>query len=266
MRVHPSASESQQDTEPLARSQDLALAVPPNAQNKHSLEMADDVECQCACSPDDQELRQVVHGCHDTRCACAPENAGGDLAEIRDGIKEGNKGDEKADGDGSLVQEELWWGDSKVFNLLADPDLVQGRRTKCQCRDDDAEELGLGCNVHCERNADACCQNGREHVSCDLLAEHDEVDEDDGRGGHDLGQLVKANRIEGQGKIAEDDVAGKEATDWQHVPKVEAHSLECAEGTEGGDEEDECGCSEMPHDDHELACFQLRVAEHTALL
>lgn len=99
-----------------------------------------------------------------------------------------------------------------------------------------------------------------------MFAEEDEVDEDDGRGGHDLGQLVEANAVEGQGQVAEDHVAGEEAADGQHVPDVEAHSLEGAERPEGGDEEDESGRGEMPHYDHELTCFQLRVAEYSALL
>lgn len=112
--------------------------------------MADNVESQRARAADNQELRQVVHGCHYAGCACAPEDGGGHLAEIRDGVEERNKGDQEADGDGCLVEEELGWRDGEVFNLLANPDLVQCGGAECQCRDDDAEELRLSRHVHCK--------------------------------------------------------------------------------------------------------------------
>jgi hypothetical protein len=266
VRVNPATAERQEDTEPLPWTQDLALAVPPNAQNKDSLQVTDDVEGQCAGTSDDQELGQIVHGSHDARCARAPEDLRRDLRQVRDGIEKRNKGNEEADGDRGLVEEELWWGDGEVFNLLADPDLVEGGGAEGEGCDDNTEELGLGSLVDGEGHSNAGCYNGSQHVPCDLFAEQDEVDQDDGRGSHDFGQLVETDRVEGQGQIAENNVAGEEAADGQHVQPIKTHSLEGAEGTEGGDEEDEAGCSEMPHDYHELAFLDLGIAEDSALV
>jgi hypothetical protein len=61
MRVYPSTTKRKENAEPLPSAQYLALAVPPYTQDHDSLEMADDVECECARAADDQELAQVVH-------------------------------------------------------------------------------------------------------------------------------------------------------------------------------------------------------------
>jgi hypothetical protein len=266
VRVHPATSECQEYTKPLPWAQNLALAVPPDAQNEDSLQMADNVEGQSTGASNNQELRQIVHGCHDARRAGAPENVGGNFGKGRNGVEKWHKGNEEADGNRGLVEQELRWRNGEVFNLLADPDLVQGGGAESQCCNNDTEELGLGSLVDGEADADAGCNDGAEHVACDLFAEHDEVDKDDGRGGHDLGQLVEADGVEGQGQVAEDDVAGEEAADGQHVDGVEADGLEGAEGAEGRDEEDEAGCGEMPHDHHELALLDLCIAKDPVLL
>ena len=77
MRVHPSTAKRKENTEPLPSTQYLALAVPPYAQNHDSLQMADDVERECARAANDQELAQVVHGSHDTGGAYTPKDVGG---------------------------------------------------------------------------------------------------------------------------------------------------------------------------------------------
>jgi hypothetical protein len=223
--------------------------------------VADNVERQSACTSNDQKLRQVVHGGHDAGRARAPEDIRGNFGKGWDGVEKRYKGNEEADGNRGLVEQELRWRNSKVFNLLADPDLVQGGGAKGHSRDNDAEELGLGGLVDGKADTDAGCNDGSKHVAGDLFAEHDKVDEDDGRSGHDLGQLVETDRVEGQGQVAEDDVAGEEAADGQHVDGVEADGLEGAEGAEGRDEEDEAGCCEVPHDHHELALLDLFIAE-----
>jgi hypothetical protein len=228
--------------------------------------VAYNVERQRACAANDQELRQVVQGCHDTGCARAPQDFAGHLAEVGDGVKERHERDEQADGNRGLVEQELRAGHGKVFNLLADPDLVQSGGAECHGGDHDAKKLGLGGFVDCKADSDARSHNRGEHVARDVFAEHDEIDEDDGRGGHDLGQLVEADGVEGQGQVAENDVAGEEATDGQHVERVEADGLEGAEGTKGGDEEDEAGRGEMPHDHHELAFLDLRIAKDSVAL
>jgi hypothetical protein len=165
-----------------------------------------------------------------------------------------------------LVKQELGWRDGEVFNLLADPDLVQSGAAECQCRDDDTEELGLGCLVDGKGNANACREDCSQHVSCNLLSEEDEVDKDDGGRGHDLGQLVETDRVEGQAKVAKHNVSGEEAADGQHVPDIQPYGLKSVERSEGRDEEDEAGGCKMPHDDHELASFELLVAEDSMRL
>ena len=160
----------------------------------------------------------------------------------------------------------MWRGDSKVFNLLADPDLVQRGAAEGQGRDDDSEKFRLGLFVDGEGHSNAGCEDGREHVPGDVFAEQYKVDEDNRRRGHDLGELVEPNGVECQAEIAENDVAGEEAADGQHAPDVKAHGFECVEGAESGDEEDEASGGEVPHDYHELACFELLVAEYTVAL
>jgi hypothetical protein len=186
VRVHPATSQCQENTKPLTRAQDLALAVPPDAENENRLQVADNVESQCARTADNQELRKVVHGGHDAGCACAPEDFRRNFADARNSVEEWDKRNKKADGNGRLVEQELWWRDSKVFNLLADPDLVQGGGAESEGGDNNTKELRLGGLVDGEADSDAGCDDGSKHVSGDLFAEHDEVDQDDGRGGHDL--------------------------------------------------------------------------------
>lgn len=261
MRVHPAAAQGQQDAKALPHAQNLALAIPADAEDENGLEMADNVEGERAGAANDEKLREIVHARHDAARACRPEDVGGHDAEIGHGVEEGDKRDEQADANGGLVEEELRGGDGKVFNLLADPDLVKGSAAEGQGGDDDAKELGFGGFVDGEGDADAGGEDGGEHVARHVLAEEDKVDEDDGRGGHDFGELVEADGVEGQREVAEDDVAGEETADGQHLPDVEAHSFESAKGAQGGEEEDEAGCGEVPHDDHELAGFELGVAE-----
>lgn len=225
--------------------------------------MADNVERQRRRSADDQKLRKVVHGGHDSGRAYAPKDVGGDQGEVWDGVEEGDEGNKQADGDWRLVEEELGRGNGEIFNLLADPDLVESGGAKGQCGDDNAEELRSGFGIHGQADADARGQDSREHISCHHLAEEDKVDEHDGGRCHDLGELVEADRVEGQAEVAEHDIAGEEAAHGQHVPDVEADGFKRAERAEGRDEENETCCGEMPHDDHELAGFELLIAEHS---
>jgi hypothetical protein len=109
VRVHPATTQRQQHAKPLPRAKDLALAVPTDTENENRLQVADNIESERARAANDQELRQVVHGRHDARRACAPEDLGGDFADARNGVEERNEWDEEADGDGGLVEQELWW-------------------------------------------------------------------------------------------------------------------------------------------------------------
>lgn len=220
MGINPATAESKQNAEPLLWTQDLAFAVPSDAEDQDGLQVADDVERERARPSDDEELAEIVHASHDAGCANAPEDIGGDGGEVRDFVEEGDEGDQEADGDGGLVEEELGWGDAKVFDFLADPDLVEGGGAEGEGCDDDAERGGFDGFVHGEADADAGCDNGGQHVARDLLAEEDEVDEHDGGRGHDLGELVEADRVEGEREVAEHDVAGEEAADGEHVEPV----------------------------------------------
>lgn len=139
MRVHPGAAERQQHAEPLPLIQHLVLAVPANGQNQDRLDVADDVERQGRGAADDEELRQVDHGRHDAGAEHGPEVRRGHRGHVRYAVDEGHEGDEHQHGDGRLVQEELGTRDGEVFDLLADPDLVQGCGAECEDGDDDAE-------------------------------------------------------------------------------------------------------------------------------
>ena len=232
VRVHPAATERQQYTEPLLQVEDLALAVPANRQNEDGLQVAHDVESERRGSTNDQELREVVHGGHDTRCADRPQQICRYCAEIGNRVEERNEGDQQADRDGCLVQKQLRRRDLEVFDLLADPDLVESGRAERKSRNDDAEERRLDLSAHCEGNADAGGEDSCKHPLCDGLSEDEEVDQNNGRGCHDLGQLVEANRVEGQAEVAKNDVTGKEGANWHHVPDVELDGLEGAERSE----------------------------------
>lgn len=224
--------------------------------------MADDVEGEGGCAANDQELRQVVEGRHDARCADRVEDVGGNDAEIRNLVEEWNKWNKEKHRNRSLVQEELRSSNSEIFNLLADPDLVERGGAEGQSRNDDAEKLGLGSFVDSEGNANAGREDGGKHVPGDCLAEEHKVDQDDARGSHDLGQLVETDRVVGQAKVSKYDVSGEESAHREHVPRVQAESLECAEGTPRRDEEDKTGGGEMPHYDHQLAGVELLIAEY----
>jgi hypothetical protein len=266
MRVHPATTQRQPDTNPLSRIQDLALAVPANRENHDGLEVADDIESQGGSAADDEELGEVVQGGHNSRCADRVEDVGGDHAEVRDLVEEGDEGDEEEDGDGGLVEQQLGARNGKVFDLLADPDLVEGCGAEGEGSDDDAEELRLGGFIDGEGDADAGCDDGSQHPPRHRLAEQDEVDEDDAGRRHDLGQLVEADRVVCQTEVPEHHVSGEEGAHGEHVPGIQADSLEGAEGASRGDEQDQGGRGEMPHDDHELAGVELRIAEYPITL
>lgn len=266
MRVDPSTTQCKQYTEPFSSAEDLSFAVPAYAQNQDGLEMANNVEGQGTRPSNDQELTQVVHGRHDAGCQHTPEDIGGYGGKIGKSVEKRDKGNKKTDGNGRLVEEKLWWGDGKVLDLLANPDLVQGSAAESQGCDDNTKKLSLGSLIDGEGNSNACRQNGSQHVSRDVFSEEDEVDKDDSRRSHDLGELVETDRVEGQAEVAKNNIAGEEATDRQHLPDVELDGLESVKGPESGNEEDETGRGKMPHDNHKLACFQLLVAEHSARL
>ena len=175
--------------------------------------MADDVEGQGAGPSNDQELTQVVHGSHDTRCAYAPEDIGGHSRKIRKSVEKWDKGNKQADRNGCLVEQKLRRRYGKVLNLLANPDLVQGSTAESQGCDNDTKQLGLGRFVDGEGNSNACCKNSGQHVSRNVLSEKDKVDENDRGCGHNLGKLVEANRVEGQAKVAKNNIASEEAAD-----------------------------------------------------
>lgn len=182
--------------------------------------MADNVEGQGRGAADDQELREVVHGSHDSRCADGPEDVCWYCGEVWDGVEERDKGNEQTHGNGCLIEQQLRRRDLEILNLLADPDLVEGSGAEGESSNNDAEKLRLGSLIDGKRNTNAGGKDSCKHVACNHFAEQYKVDEDDSGGCHDLGELVEAYRVERQAEVPEDDVAGEEGADGHHVPDI----------------------------------------------
>lgn len=223
--------------------------------------MANNVEGQRRGAANDEKLAEVVHGRHDTGCEGRMQFVRGHLAEVGEGVDERNEWYKHRDGKRRLVEQELRRCDREVINLLANPSLVESGRAKCHGRDDKTSERGAGRLIDSKRYTNAGSQYRGKHPTRDGLAKQEEVYQDDGRCGHDLGELVETDRVEGQTEVAEHDVADEEGAYGEHLPRVQADVLEGAEGCSGGYQEDETGRGEMPGIDHELAFSELRIAE-----
>lgn len=148
---------------------------------------------------------------------------GGHLGDLGDIVEERDDWNEHQRGDGGLPVEQLVAVALELLLLGADPDLVHARDQESRGRDHRTKEVGLAVGDGRDDDADAGEAEGELDGAREGLAVEEGLNNDEEGGRQNLHNLIKADSVEDEGQVREDDEAAE--GDAQRNDLAELHSL-----------------------------------------